>query len=169
MIGTTVFVKGYSASVRMHVEMPNAPSFCSNLLVPPAIYSEPQSLKSLVMNSCKKKPRHQKLAWPKPITRLFTTTDSWSIIKPVEVIPTNGTCNIFSCPSLESIMIKLCVEISLIFQVLVSFVSCAYVLYIPRIMNLFQNIYSTQHQTTKATSIICNNRGILLHILNNEL
>ena len=28
MNGTTVFVKGYSASVRMHVEMPNAPPFC---------------------------------------------------------------------------------------------------------------------------------------------
>ena len=27
--GTTVFVKGYIASVRMHVETPNAPSFCS--------------------------------------------------------------------------------------------------------------------------------------------
>ena len=27
--GTTVFVKGNSASVRIHVETPNAPSFCN--------------------------------------------------------------------------------------------------------------------------------------------
>ena len=51
--GTTVFVKGFSASVRMQVEMSNAPSFCGGLPVPPANYSEPRSHKSLVMNSCK--------------------------------------------------------------------------------------------------------------------
>ena len=63
MNDTTVFVKGYSASVRMHIEMPNVPV----VPVPPVNYSEQQSHKPLVMNSCKEKqlfprPRHQKLA-----------------------------------------------------------------------------------------------------------
>ena len=71
MNGTTVFVKGYRASVRMQVETPNTPV----PPVPPANYSEPQSHELLVMNSCNEK---RLFLWPKPITRLFTTTDSWN-------------------------------------------------------------------------------------------
>ena len=79
MNGTTVFVKGYSANVRIHVETSNAP-------VPPvtsANYSEPQSLKSLVMNSWK-----ENYSPGRVIDKL---------IKPLEVIATNGTFNMFSC------------------------------------------------------------------------
>ena len=52
--GTAVFVKGYSAGVRMHVETSNAPFFAV-VPVPPVNYSEPQFHKSPVMNSCKEK------------------------------------------------------------------------------------------------------------------
>ena len=51
MNGTTVFVKGYSASVRMHVENTE----CTDYPVPPANYFEPQSHKSLVVNSWNEK------------------------------------------------------------------------------------------------------------------
>ena len=47
--GTTVFVKGYSASVRMHVETPNAPVPSYHQQITP----NHSSHKSLVMNSCK--------------------------------------------------------------------------------------------------------------------
>ena len=52
MNGTTVFVKGYSASVgRMHVETLNAPGPRTNLQITP----NHRSHKSLIMNSCKEK------------------------------------------------------------------------------------------------------------------
>ena len=51
MNGTTAFVKGYRAGVRMHVETPNTP-------VPPyhqQITPNHRSHKPLVVNSCKEK------------------------------------------------------------------------------------------------------------------
>ena len=97
--GTTVFMKGYSASVRMHVETPNAP-----ILVPPANYSEPQFHKSLIMDSCKEKiipltssPVNGLVKHDNATIHNNPCLGEGSVIKPVEVIATNSTFNIFSC------------------------------------------------------------------------